>query len=161
MKRCQARQRRRLAATSGRSCSAALSDFFMPQADPAERVVDRREPGDDTGPALELRLQLGERDVRARLDQSAQIALMRREQRSPMAAKARRRSTPCRAHPLHQLDRRRRADGKPSRGFADRAATLDRPHDPLAQVQRHRCRHDPHPARLNHHGRITGADSMQ
>ena len=28
MKRCQLRQRRRLAATSGRSCSAALSDFF-------------------------------------------------------------------------------------------------------------------------------------
>jgi hypothetical protein len=28
MKRCQTRQRRRLAATSGRSCSAALSDFF-------------------------------------------------------------------------------------------------------------------------------------
>jgi Transposase DDE domain group 1 len=32
MKRCQARQRRRLPATSGRSCSAALSDFFCASA---------------------------------------------------------------------------------------------------------------------------------
>jgi hypothetical protein len=36
----------------------------MPEADPAERVVDRREPGDEAKAALQLRLQLGERDVR-------------------------------------------------------------------------------------------------
>ena len=37
----------------------------MPQANPAERVVDRRETGDDTVPALQLRLDLDQRDVRA------------------------------------------------------------------------------------------------
>ena len=41
----------------------------MPQADPAERVVDRREPGDDAEATLKLGLKLGERDVRGRLDQ--------------------------------------------------------------------------------------------
>jgi hypothetical protein len=44
---------------SGRCCSAGFKDFFMPQADPAERVVDRREPGDDAQAALKLRLELG------------------------------------------------------------------------------------------------------
>jgi hypothetical protein len=107
----------------------------MPQADPAERLVDRREPGDDPAAALELRLQLGQREVGTRLDQPAQIARVRREQRPALAAKARRRSTARRAHPLDQLDRRRWADGKPPRGCADRAAPLDRAHDPQPQVQ--------------------------
>jgi hypothetical protein len=49
----------------------------MPEADPAERVVDRREPGPHPQAALKLRLQFGERDVWRRLDQPAQIALMR------------------------------------------------------------------------------------
>jgi hypothetical protein len=47
MRRCQLCQRRRLAATSGRSCSAALSVFLAPQPEPVERVVKGREPGDD------------------------------------------------------------------------------------------------------------------
>jgi hypothetical protein len=60
----------------------------MPQPDPAERVVDRREPGDDAQAALQRRLQLGQRDVRARLDEAAQIALMRRQQPPPKRAGA-------------------------------------------------------------------------
>jgi len=43
----------------------------MPQSDPAERVVDRREPRDDAAAALQLRLQFGKRDVGGRFDQSA------------------------------------------------------------------------------------------
>lgn len=86
----------------------------MPEAHPAERVVDRREPGDDAQAALELGLQLGERDVRPRLDKPLELGLVRPEQRPAMAAKARRRRAARRAHPLYQLDRRRRADGKPS-----------------------------------------------
>jgi len=73
----------------------------MPQAHPTERVVDRREPGADAEPALQLRLEFGERDVRARFDQQAQVALMRLEERAAMAAKARRRRAAGRAHPLH------------------------------------------------------------
>jgi hypothetical protein len=129
--------------SSGRSCSAALKDFFVPEANPAERVVHRREPGDDAQVALQRRLQLRQREVGTRRDQSSEVGFMRRQQRSAMAAKAGGRRAAGRPHPLHQFDRRRRADGKPPR------------------VQRHRCRHDPHPACLNRYCRITGADSMQ
>jgi hypothetical protein len=41
----------------------------MPQAEPAEGVVQGREPGDDAGAALQLRLQLGEGDVGRRFNQ--------------------------------------------------------------------------------------------
>jgi hypothetical protein len=104
----------------------------MPQADPAERVVDRREAGDDAEAALQLGLKLGERDVRDRLDQPCEVGLVGGEQRASMAARAGRRRAPRRAHPLHQLDRRRGADRETSRSPADRAAPLDRAHDPQA-----------------------------
>jgi hypothetical protein len=50
-----------------------------------------------------------------------------------MPATARQRRTPGRTHPLYQLDRRL-AHGKPPRGFADRAALLDRAHDPQPRI---------------------------
>jgi hypothetical protein len=130
MKRCRACHSRDLRATSGRSRSAALRDFFMPQADPAERVVDRREPGDDAEATLKRGLKLGERDVRGRLDQPFEIGLKRCEQREAMAAVAPRCGAACRAHPLLELDRGRRADRETPRGPADRAAVLDHAHDP-------------------------------
>jgi hypothetical protein len=71
MKRCQPRHRRRFRATSGRSCSAALKDFFMPQPEPAERVVEGREAGDDAEATPQLGLEFGQRDVRRRLDKLA------------------------------------------------------------------------------------------
>jgi hypothetical protein len=114
----------------------------MPQADPAERVVDHREPSDDAEAALQLGLQLGERDVRGRLDQPFEVGLLRGEQRASMAAVAGRHRAPRRAHPLHQLDRGRGADRETPRGPADRAALLDRAQDPQAEVQRDRCRYD-------------------
>jgi hypothetical protein len=55
--------------------------------------------------------------------------------RAPMAAKALRRGAAGCAHPLHQLDRGRRADRETARGGADRAAALDPAHDGQAQVQ--------------------------
>lgn len=113
----------------------------MPEANPAERVVDRRATGDDAEAALQLRLELSERDVRARLDQSAQVALMRLQEPAPIAAKARRRRASGRAHPLHQLDRRRWTDGKSPRGCADRATALDCANDPFAKILGHWCRH--------------------
>jgi hypothetical protein len=45
-------------------------NFFMPEADPAERVVDRRQPR----PHPQAPLQLGQRDVRRRLDQPCEGA---------------------------------------------------------------------------------------
>jgi hypothetical protein len=107
----------------------------MPQPDPAERVVDGRKAGDDAEPPLQLRLELGQREVRRRLHQPAQIGLVRRQQRPAMPAVARRGRAAGRAHPLHQLDRGRRADGKAARRLAHRAATLDCGHDPPPQVQ--------------------------
>jgi hypothetical protein len=127
----------------------------MPQADPAERVVDRREAGADADALVQRGLELGERAVRARRDQPAQIALMRPQQRTAMAAKARRRGATGRAHPLQQLDRRRRAYRKPSRRLADRAPTLDRTHNPLPQIQGHWYRHDNIPLVFHRYCRIT------
>jgi hypothetical protein len=54
------------------------------------------------------------------------------------------------AHPLHQLDGHRRADREPACGVADRAAALDRPHDPPSQVHGNRSRHDQLSPGLNH-----------
>ena len=50
------------------------------------------------------------------------------------------------AHPPHQLDRRRGAHLEPPCRLADRAATLDRAHDPPAQIHRYRCRHPKAPS---------------
>jgi hypothetical protein len=87
----------------------------MPEADPAERVVERRERGDDAQAALERRLQLGKRDVRGRLDQPAQVAFMWFEATPDMAAGAARGDAAGRPYPLHQLDRGRGADGEAPR----------------------------------------------
>jgi hypothetical protein len=119
MKPCQPRHLRRFWATSGRSCSAALKDFFIPEADPAERVVECRQPGRDTDAALDLALELGERDVRRSLDQRPDLALEGLEQRAPVPAIAGRGGTAGRLDPLHQLDRRRGSYRKAPRGFAD------------------------------------------
>jgi hypothetical protein len=70
----------------------------MLQADRAERVVDRREPSEDAETLMQLRLDLGKRDIRARFNQPAQIGLMRPEQRPAVAAKARRRGVADRPH---------------------------------------------------------------
>lgn len=114
----------------------------MPEADSAQRVVDGRERGHDAQAALQLGLDLRQRDVRCRLDQPLQVGFVPLEDRTAIAAVAFGCGTPCRAHPLHQLDCRRRAHGKTAGGGADRAATLDRLHNPPPQVQRDRCRHD-------------------
>ena len=51
--------------------------------------MDRREPGGEAQAALQLRLQLGQREVRAPRDQPPEVRFMRRQQRPAMAAKAR------------------------------------------------------------------------
>jgi hypothetical protein len=71
---------------------AAIKEFFMPEADPAERVVDRREPGPHPAAPLKIALELGEREVGRRLDQPAQVGLVRLEH-GPAGA---RRSAPVR-----------------------------------------------------------------
>ena len=53
----------------------------MPQAEPAERVVDRREPGPHPTAPLQLGLELGQREVGRRRDQLAQVGFVGREQR--------------------------------------------------------------------------------
>ena len=114
----------------------------MPEAAPAARVVDRRQRGDDTEAALQLGLKFGERDLRRGLDQSGKVGLVGFEARAAMAAVARGGGAAGRPHPLHQFDRGRRADRKAPGGGADRAAKLDRTHDPEPQIQGDRCWHD-------------------
>ena len=75
----------------------------MPQTDPAERVVDRREPRNDAAAALQLRLQFGERDVGGRFDQSSEVGLIRREHGATMSAIARRCWTASLPHAVHHL----------------------------------------------------------
>ena len=58
----------------------------MPQAEPAERVVDRREPGSHPTAPLQLGLELGQREVGRRRDQLAQVGFVGREQRPAVAA---------------------------------------------------------------------------
>jgi hypothetical protein len=107
----------------------------MPQADPAERVVDRREPGADAGAALDLGSDLDQRQVGGRQDQAPQQGFAWREQPPPMSAVAGRSGTSGRLHPLHQLDRSRGRNIEASRGFTDRATAPHGPDDPLPEVQ--------------------------
>jgi hypothetical protein len=141
MKRRQACHRRRRVATSGRSCSAALSDFFVRQAKSAQRRPDRRQRSRRDA-ALDKRVSnFGQRDALARGGQLAQQILVPGEQRLAVAA------DPCRhraarfAHAAHQLDCRRRADLEPSRRGPRRTAFLDRSHKPPAQILGQGCRH--------------------
>ena len=117
--------------------------------------MDRREPGPHPAASLQLRLELGQREVGGRLDQPAQLALVRLEHGPPVPAVPLGRGAAGRAHPLHQLDRGRRADGKPPRGATDRAAALDRADDPQPQVHGDRCWHGHFPGVqpiLSNHG---------
>ena len=63
----------------------------MPQAEPAERVVDRREPGSHPAAALQLGLELDQRTVGRRLDQPPQVGFVGLEHGPAVAAVARRR----------------------------------------------------------------------
>ena len=144
MKRCQARQRRRFVATSGRSCSAALNDFFKPKAEPAQHAVNGREPGRHIKAALQLGLDLDKRDVVIGLNHADQRVCMGLKQQRSASARWRRLQTAGRLDPLHELDRRRRAYRVTKRRLSDRTPILDGFNKPFSQIQRQRCRHRPH-----------------
>jgi hypothetical protein len=57
----------------------------MPEADPAQRIVDRREPDLHPQAALQLGLELGQREVGRRLDQPPQVGFVRLEHAPPVA----------------------------------------------------------------------------
>ncbi|MBO1905772.1 hypothetical protein J4G37_12805 [Microvirga sp. 3-52] len=75
MKRCHTRKRRRSWATSGGSCSAARSVFFVHQIDALEHQVNGRERLylDPTGP--QLTLDIGQRDAGLGVHEGAQQIL--------------------------------------------------------------------------------------
>ncbi len=118
----------------------------MPQAEAAERAVEGRERRAQAEAASQLALELDKRDVGRRLDGLHQVVLVPGQSRRAMATDLRRRSAARLAHPPHQLDRRRGAHLEASRRLADRAAALDRAHDPPAQIHRQRCRHPKAPS---------------
>ena len=74
----------------------------MPEADPAERVVDRREPGPHPAAPLQLGLELGQREIGRRLDQAAQVGFVGLEHGPPVPAVARGRGAAA-PHPLDSL----------------------------------------------------------
>jgi hypothetical protein len=135
------RHRRRLAATSGRSCSAALRHFFVPQAHAAQHGVQRRKTDPDPAAFLQTGLQLGQGLIRLARDQPLEHGPMRLQKWPTIAAETLGRRAARRLHPLHQLDRRRRADREAPRRSPDRAASRHRLHDTRPQIHRQRCRH--------------------
>ena len=141
MNGCQLRHSLRCCATSGRSCSAALSDFFVRQAKAAQRRPDRGQRA-CLDPALaEPALQFGERDARLGLGQLAQHRLMSCQQGLAIAADPGRGRAACLAHPSHQLDGGRGAHLEAAGCLAGRTARLDRPDQPPTQVLGQGCRH--------------------
>ena len=119
--------------------------FFMPQPEPAQPHMDRRQAHPNAALPAQLGLDLGQRDIRLRRHQRPQHVLVRRQHRPAVAAIAGRRHAPRRAHPRHQLDRRGRADGKARRRAPHRTPTLNGFNNALAQIPRQRCRHDEPP----------------
>jgi hypothetical protein len=89
----------RAAAWPRRRADPARRLFLMPHSDPAERVVDRREPDGATQTALEFRPELDQRDIRCARDQPSALGFMGREQRAAMAASERRCGAAGRAQP--------------------------------------------------------------
>lgn len=143
MKRCQTRHRFRCAATCCRSCSAALSAFFLCDR-PSRLSVDQivvSEPGSPPPPRDQFVPDLGQRDALVRSRQFTQQILVSGEQRLAIAADLRRRHAARLADPAHQLDRRRCAHIKPLRRCPRRTAFLNRTYQPLTQILGQRCRH--------------------
>jgi hypothetical protein len=66
----------------------------MPEAAPAERVGDRREPGPHPAASLQLALELGEGEVGRPLDPPPQGGFVRLEQGPPVSAVASGRGAP-------------------------------------------------------------------
>lgn len=75
-----ARQTRRRAATSGRSCSLALSDFFERQAEPVDGRPHRAAAQPDTVLDLQPPLHRRQRHVRMHPDMRSQRRLLLRRQ---------------------------------------------------------------------------------
>jgi hypothetical protein len=108
----------------------------MPEAEAVEGAMQGREPRPQAEATLQLHLKLGQRDVGRRLDDPHELRLVPGQSRRAVAAHLRRCRAARLAHPLHQLDRRRRAHREAPCRLTHRAATLDRAHDPLAQIHR-------------------------
>ena len=103
--------------------------------------MNRRQPGPQPAALLQFGLELGQRQVGGRLDQPPQVGCVGLEHGPPVPPVARGCSAAGHPHPLHQLDRGRRADREAARGLTDRAATLDRTYDAQPQVHGDRCWH--------------------
>jgi hypothetical protein len=107
---------------SGRSCSAARSDFFVSQAEPAQEEQDRGKGRHHDPAGSQFRLDLGQRDAGLPRDQPAEQIGMWLKHRAAMPANPVRREGAGLAHPLQQLHGSRRADLVTRSGLADRTA---------------------------------------
>jgi hypothetical protein len=132
--RCQIRQRRRRAMTSDLPCSLALSVFFVPEVEAAQRRPDRGQRAHHDALLGQGGPQLRQGDARLGRRQLPQQIRMTVEQGPAVAAELRRGDAARGSYPSHQRDRRRWADLKAARRRPCRAAGLHRPDQALTQV---------------------------
>jgi hypothetical protein len=137
---CRARQARRAAATSGRSCSAACCVFFSrePRSDQetAERRAAHRDPR-----GREPAAQLADREVRLGQKQRLHALRVRRQLRALAAADAL--GLECAQHTpaLYQLAHEAHAHLELGGHRAARQSRLHGAHHPFAQIHRIRSCH--------------------
>jgi hypothetical protein len=137
---CRARQARRAAATSGRSCSAACWVFFSSHATSGEKATDRgRADLDSVG--RQPVAQFGERKVRLSRQERVHPLGVRGQLRTLAAADPIGRERAAAAPALHQLDHEARADLELGGGRPPRCPSLHGAHYPRAQIHRIRSCH--------------------
>src|SRR3954447_7707168 len=106
----------------------------MRQAKPVQHVGDGRERLHRDPAGRKRRLDLTKRDPGLARHDGPQVVRMRLQQRTPVAADLGWRRAAGLAHPLHQLNGRRRADREATGRLPDRTTTFDGPHEPLTEV---------------------------
>ena len=114
----------------------------MRQAEPAQRRPDCRDVASFDTAFRQSGFDLDERDAGLGVRQLAKQAVMPVEKRSPITANLRRPRVPGGPHPLHQLDRRGRANLELRRRLADRTPGRDGLNDPATQILRQGLGHD-------------------
>jgi hypothetical protein len=119
----------------------AQSLFFERQLQTLDEAADRRPSDLDPKPG-QLPLQLGDRKVGTGANEGANRVFVLLQDRPLIAAELVRPTMPQRRKPLHKLNDAARADLENPRDLMTRASRLNRPDNPLAQVQRKRL---PHP----------------
>src|SRR5262245_49182663 len=148
------RARRRRPAAAARRHEAT---FFERQPARSQKTINRRTPNVDAVIADRL-VQFIQCQVWPRCNQLSNQSLMSLKRIRLLAAWSRRNGT-CASEPLHQLDHAAHADRKLPSRRVPRNSTLNRRHDPTAQIFRIRSPHacwPPPSSQLESYSRLFG-----